>query len=63
LLSIIRPDCFNQFNQFGERFCKSKFNKFKKGLEFEGAENLKELNFVLKSNKIYFKIRNNDKKT
>lgn len=47
ILNIIRPDIFNSFKEFGFRYCDPKFNRFSKGLDYDGATNLKELHFLL----------------
>lgn len=47
LLSILRPDVFSQFKEYGNRYCDPKPNKWQGGLDYEGATNLKELHFIL----------------
>ena len=47
ILSIIRPDIFFNFRDFAYRYCDPKQNKFHKGLDFDGAANLKELHYLL----------------
>ena len=47
LLNIIRPDIFGSFKEFGYRYCDPKLSRFTKGIDFDGASNLKELHFLL----------------
>ncbi|CAD8095659.1 unnamed protein product [Paramecium sonneborni] len=47
LLNIIRPDIFGNFKEFGYRYCDPKLSRFTKGIDFDGASNLKELHFLL----------------
>jgi SWI/SNF-related matrix-associated actin-dependent regulator of chromatin subfamily A-like protein 1 len=48
LLSIIRPDVFNYFKLFGDRFCDPQPSKYFNGLVYDGSSNSKELHFILK---------------
>ncbi|CAD8066276.1 unnamed protein product [Paramecium primaurelia] len=54
LLNIIRPDIFGNFKEFGYRYCDPKLSRFTKGIDFDGASNLKELHFLLRN---YIMIR------
>ncbi|CAD8096584.1 unnamed protein product [Paramecium sonneborni] len=47
LLNIIRPDIFSNFKEFGYRYCDPKLSRFTKGIDFDGASNLRELHFLL----------------
>ncbi|CAK59159.1 unnamed protein product (macronuclear) [Paramecium tetraurelia] len=47
LLNIIRPDIFGSFKEFGYRYCDPKLSRYTKGIDFDGASNLKELHFLL----------------
>lgn len=49
LCHIVRPDIFDNFKVFGERYCDPRINPFSRKLEYSGSNNLKELNYVLKS--------------
>lgn len=44
---MIRPDIFSNFKEFGYRYCDPKLSRFTKGIDFDGASNLKELHFLL----------------
>lgn len=48
LLSIIRPDIFNSFKHFGDRYCDPKPSKYGSGEDYSGSSNDKELHFILK---------------
>ena len=48
LCHIIRPDLFERFATFGNRYCDPKPSKFFRGISYEGSSNEKELNFLLK---------------
>lgn len=50
LLHILRPDVFRFFKEFGSRYCDPKPSKWTKGLDFEGASNVRELHFLLNQN-------------
>ncbi|CAK89655.1 unnamed protein product (macronuclear) [Paramecium tetraurelia] len=58
LLNIIRPDIFGNFKEFGYRYCDPKLSRFTKGIDFDGASNLKELYFLLRN---YIMIRRQKK--
>jgi len=47
LLRSLRPDIFNKFLTFAERYCNPKNGPF--GKDYTGSSNVKELNFILKS--------------
>jgi SWI/SNF-related matrix-associated actin-dependent regulator 1 of chromatin subfamily A len=49
LVTIVRPDVFTNFRDFGVRYCDPKASRFTHGLDFEGASNLSELHYLLKS--------------
>ena len=51
LLSMIRPDIFNNFKLFGNRYCnpKKKFINNKCFIDWSGSSNIKELNYILKN--------------
>lgn len=48
LLSIIRPDVFTKFKIFGDRYCNPKRSNFKRGQDYDGSSNEKELHFMIK---------------
>jgi len=48
LISIVRPDVFVNFNEFGYRYCEPQRNPWSRGIEFNGCKNTKELHFILK---------------
>ncbi len=50
LLHILRPDIFKFFKDFGNRFCDPKPSKWTKGLDYDGASNVRELYFLLNEN-------------
>ena len=47
LLCMLRPDLFHNFKLFGYRYCDPKETRF--GKDWNGSENIKELNFILKN--------------
>jgi SWI/SNF-related matrix-associated actin-dependent regulator 1 of chromatin subfamily A len=47
LLSIIRPDIFNSFKPFGNRYCDPKKSKYKQGMDYEGCSNPIELHTII----------------
>jgi SWI/SNF-related matrix-associated actin-dependent regulator of chromatin subfamily A-like protein 1 len=48
LISIVRPDIFYNFKEFGYRYCEPTVNPWNRTLEFNGCQNAKELHFLLK---------------
>ncbi|KAL4469864.1 hypothetical protein ABPG72_011085 [Tetrahymena utriculariae] len=48
LLSIIRPDVFKTFKNFGDRYCDPKPARFGGGIDYTGSSNEKELFYILK---------------
>lgn len=48
LLSIVRPDIFTRFSDYGKRYCDPQPNRFTRRIEYEGIDNSIELNFILK---------------
>ena len=48
LCNSIRPDLFQTFTHFGNRYCDPQPSKFYRGISYEGASNTKELHFLLK---------------
>lgn len=48
LCHIIRPDLFERFSTFANRYCDPRPSKFFRGISYEGSSNEKELNFILK---------------
>ena len=46
ILNILKPEVFNNFWQFGHRYCDAKHNGF--GMDFSGSSNTEELNQILK---------------
>lgn len=49
LISIIRPDIFVNFKEFGYRYCEPTLNPWSRTLEFNGCQNSKELHYLLKN--------------
>ena len=47
LCHIIRPDLFETFRQFGNRYCDPQPSTFYRGISYEGASNTKELHYLL----------------
>jgi SWI/SNF-related matrix-associated actin-dependent regulator 1 of chromatin subfamily A len=47
LCHSIRPDLFENFRDFGNRYCDPKPSQFYKGISYEGASNTKELHYLL----------------
>ena len=50
LLHILRPDIFKFFRDYGNRYCDPKPSKWSKGMDYEGASNVRELYFLLNTN-------------
>ena len=51
MLSIIRPDIFNNFKSFGNRYCDPKISNWgNHQIDYTGSSNEKELNFILNHN-------------
>ena len=50
LLHILRPDIFKFFKDFGNRYCDPKPSKWTKGIDYEGASNVRELYYLLNAN-------------
>lgn len=50
LLHILRPDIFKYFKDFGNRYCDPKPSKWARGLDYDGASNVRELYFLLNTN-------------
>ena len=51
LLSILRPDVFNNFFEFGNRYCDPKQLSNKSYcILYDGCSNTKELNYILNRN-------------
>jgi SWI/SNF-related matrix-associated actin-dependent regulator 1 of chromatin subfamily A len=48
LISIVRPDVFYNFKEFGYRYCEPTVNPWSRALEYNGCQNAKELHYVLK---------------
>ena len=46
LLTMLRPDLFHNFKEFGNRYCDPKRNFF--GMDWTGSSNPKELNYILR---------------
>jgi SWI/SNF-related matrix-associated actin-dependent regulator 1 of chromatin subfamily A len=46
-LSLLRPDIFHSFHEFGVRYCEGKKAHF--GWQYEGASNLQELHIILET--------------
>lgn len=46
LLKVLRPDIFNNFNQFASRYCNPRIGRF--GMDYSGSSNIRELKFLLK---------------
>lgn len=51
LLSIVRPDIFTNFKEFGYRYCDPTVNPWSRAPEFNGCQNSKELHYLI-NNKI-----------
>jgi len=49
LMSIIRPDVFNNFRDFGVRYCDPKPSPWRRGWEYNGSTCSRELFFILQS--------------
>lgn len=49
-VSIVRPDIFVEFKEFGKRFCDPKISNFCKAIDYDGSSCTKELHFLLKKN-------------
>ena len=49
LLSILRPNVFKNFSDFGNRYCDPKPNPWALGIDYNGSCNLQELRFLLSS--------------
>ena len=49
LLSIIRPDVFTKFADYGVRYCDPKPSAWKRGWEYKGATCMRELHIMLSS--------------
>ena len=51
LLTMLRPDIFNNFKLFGNRYCDPKQKCFKNKwfIDWSGSSNAKELNYILKN--------------
>lgn len=47
LCHAIRPDLFEQFREFGNRYCDPQPSLFYRGISYEGASNTKELHHLL----------------
>lgn len=47
LISILRPDCFNNFKDFGNRYCDPRPCKWSRGIEYNGSTNPREIYYVL----------------
>ena len=47
LLSIIRPDVFTNFYEFGNRYCDPRPSKFKSGNDYDGCTNPTELYAIM----------------
>ena len=47
ILNIVRPDIFTNFREFGARYCNPKQSKWKNGIDYEGANNVPELHYIL----------------
>lgn len=48
LISIVRPDVFVDFKEFGYRYCQPTVNTWSNRIEYNGCEHSKELYFLLK---------------
>ncbi len=49
LISIVRPDVYVDFKEFGYRYCEPTINAWTKKVEFNGCQNSKELHFLLRN--------------
>lgn len=49
MLSMIRPDVFDDFKKFGYRYCDPRMASFARVMEYNGATNTKELHYMLKN--------------
>ncbi|KAL4438791.1 hypothetical protein ABPG74_013464 [Tetrahymena malaccensis] len=47
LVSILRPDVFTNFLDYGKRYCNPKKSNFHNGLDYSGSSNELELHFLL----------------
>jgi len=47
LLRIIRPDKYQNFKPFGNRYCAPSLSRFSNAIEYVGSENRSELHYVL----------------
>ena len=47
IIRCVRPDIFDKFTDFSERYCEAKRGPF--GWDYTGASNIKELNYILNS--------------
>ena len=47
LLSIVRPDVFTNFRDYGLRYCDPKPSQWSRGWEYDGATCTKELYYIL----------------
>jgi SWI/SNF-related matrix-associated actin-dependent regulator 1 of chromatin subfamily A len=49
IMSIIRPDLFDNHEDFGERYCKPGLNHYTHKIEYKGCENEEELAYLLRT--------------
>lgn len=49
MLSIIRPDIYYKFSEFGERYCDPQKSPWSNAIEYEGSKNAAELHYILKN--------------
>ncbi|KRX04174.1 P-loop containing nucleoside triphosphate hydrolase [Pseudocohnilembus persalinus] len=54
MVSILRPDIFQYFKDFGNRYCDPQPSQWGQGMEYEGLTNSQELNFIMNK---YFIVR------
>jgi len=47
LLRMLRPDIFNNFFQFADRYCNPKETQY--GMDYSGAANIRELHYLLEN--------------
>lgn len=47
LLRIIRPDIFQAFKEYGNRYCDPKPSKWSQGIDYDGSSNAIELHYLL----------------